>query len=209
MSERREWARKTLDKLAAKITDELPQRKTDTVFQEALKDIKDDAEVEKIVAQFGYKLKFTRDFAAFARPGYEAERAVARLMHTTAFAMADPLCRLVSAKEITITREIVEKDLSLKADQPLTTEQERWAKWFLRNQAPLHDPIVEHKAPTRKTLDGVSDAEYRHARAVRGRVRPEARHIFGKAGDLVADAFVSAATNVSFGPDDRRKHLQR
>jgi hypothetical protein len=52
MSDRREWAKKTLAKLATEIG-AWPRWKDNKAFQKALIDIRDDEAVVEIVAQFG------------------------------------------------------------------------------------------------------------------------------------------------------------
>jgi hypothetical protein len=196
MSDRREWARNTLAKLAVELGAWRPE---DRVYQRALISIAADEKAVELVAEFGRMFSIMAYFAASARRD-ATEEAAARMMHTTATTMADQYCRPVSAKTIVVTREVFEKELS----QPLTPTQRDFVNWFLENQAPLNDPIVEQRPPTRKELD--ADAgDYAHARAVRARVQEEGRRIFGKAGDLVTDAFVTAATGIWFARDDRRK----
>jgi hypothetical protein len=80
MSDRRERIRKMLAELAKKIKAEVPQRKDDKIFQQALLDLRDSQEFEEIIAKASY-LTFRPNFAKFARPGYELERAIARVMH--------------------------------------------------------------------------------------------------------------------------------
>jgi hypothetical protein len=207
-----------LAKLAAKIKEDLPQRENDEVFQKALIDIRDSPEVEEIAAQFGGKLPFTEDHVAGARPGAEAERALALIMHGTAFAMADRHCQPLSAKEITAKREELER----KRDQALSltpydqhenrkrdlyVERINFALAFLLT--PLNHPIVERRSRTRKEINGAAAADYDHARAVRASVQQLTRRIFGKAGDRVADVFVYAVTGISFSRDDGRRRFKR
>jgi hypothetical protein len=123
-------------------------------------------------------------------------------MHTAAVSHADRYCQTIPAKLLTLTREIVEKDLSSEAEQPLTLTQRAWAEWFLKHQAPPNDPIVEHRRLTR------TEAE-RHARGVRARILSETRHAFGKGGDLIADEAAFAVTGVTFSRDDRRGRFKR
>jgi hypothetical protein len=132
-------------------------------------------------------------------------------MHTTAFAVADQDCRPVPAKAIVEKREELERARLQASALPSTPVSEAYlglVDQFLAIQAPLSDPIVERRPPTRKGIDG-SARDYAHARGVCARVQEEGRRIFGKAGDRVTDVFVSAATGVFFSRDDRRARFKR
>jgi hypothetical protein len=130
MSDQRKQVRRIIDEMADKIKVDLPQRKNDQVFQQALIDLRDSPEFEEVITKLGFKLEFMPNFAANARSGYELERAIARIMHTAASAHADRYCQTVSAKMIGVTRAIVEKDLG-QPEQPLTPAQKEFAVWFL------------------------------------------------------------------------------
>jgi hypothetical protein len=208
MSDRRNSARKMLGKLAAEIG-AWPERKNNEVFKRALIDIAADEAAAAIVAQLGDKIPLMPYFVANAQRD-AIEEAVGRMMHTTAYAMADPFCRPVSAKEIIEKREEFERAQSQAAAVPLAISgaYRFGVGLFQTIQAPLTDPIVERRPPTRKKPD-VSLEDYEHARAVRARVMGEGRRLFGKVGDRVTDVFVTAATGVLFSKDDQRVHLNR
>jgi hypothetical protein len=211
MSDRREWARKTLTKWAAEIG-AWPERKNDRVFQKALIDIAADEAVVEIVAHFGGKITLMPYFVAHARRD-PIEEAIGRMMSMTASVMADQYCRPVFAKAIVEKREELEKKrayaLSLTPydnyNECLRGDYVAQIDALLAVQAPLSDPIVERRSPTRKELDG-GVKDYAHTRGVCARVQELGRHIFGKAGDRVTDAFVTAVTGVLFSPDDRKVH---
>jgi hypothetical protein len=193
-----------------------PGRKNDKVFQKALVDVAAHPGVEKVVSRFGDKSKsgipLTPYFVANARRD-AVEEAVGRMMSTTAQVWADAYCQPVSAVAIVEKHEEVERARSegLTALSDVAPEDRDRLGFYLslldageRRLAPLNDPIVERRPPTRKDLDGRPDAEYAHARAALARVRPAAREMFGKAGDHVARVFVSAASRIDFTPDDQR-----
>jgi hypothetical protein len=192
-----------------------PERKDDKVFQKALEDLAADFRVQEIVAEFGAKLRLTPLFETKARR-HPAEEAVGRMMHATAFAMADLDCRMVSMKEITAKREEIEKAVLKGLASPPSVERNSYLAGLADISAllaPESDLIVERRAPgsSKKNRFGepLAGEEYNHARAVLARVRGLGRHIFGKAGDRVTDVFVEAVTGVSFSRDDARKRDRR
>jgi hypothetical protein len=216
MSDRRAWARKTLVAAAADLG-ALSGWENNDVYQEALANIRDDPDVEKIVAQFNNKILLTPTFAKGLLPHRAIEMAVGLLMYRTATAMADPAC----ARPV-LTKEICEKQAELNRNiayalslEPDGEDEERKRdeyvaahKLLLAIQAPIDDPIVERRRPVHIKTD-VSLGDEDRARAVCVRIRDLARRIFGNAGDKVADAFVNAATGAIFSRHDRRRRFKR
>jgi hypothetical protein len=89
-----------------------------------------------------------------------------------------------------------------------TREEKHFAEWFLKHQAPLDDPIVAQRLPTRKELNGIDAGVDARARASWARVQAEGRLICGSAGPRVADVLITAVTKVDRTPHDRREHSQ-
>jgi hypothetical protein len=212
VSDPKESARKLLAKLAAEFG-AWPQRKTDWGFQKALLDMASDEEVVRIVAQFGTKIQLMPNVVAQA-PIDAAETALRRMMHVTAYAMADPTCERISAKTIIEAKEERARMRAHVMAMPPTFAGQAYLTvldYFGEIHAPLNDPIVERRSPTRKSpgVAGVAATKYGHARGVLARVLPEARLLFGKAGDRVADLFVAAVTEIEFSRDDRRGRFKR
>jgi hypothetical protein len=178
-------------------------------------DIATDPHVEELVAKFGGKISMTRDFVKQAqqRGRTPEEEAVRRAMHVVAFVCADLNALPVSAKTIVEKREEIERARAAAVVRPPS----RARAAFLQSLdglesilAPLDDPIVERRQPQLRK-EPVADSDYpltdhiyARARAIRARVRDEFRFMFGEAGDAVADAFVTAATGIPFGRDDKR-----
>jgi hypothetical protein len=103
--------------------------------------------VEKLAAQFGGKIQLMPHFVMHARRD-AVEEAIGRMMHTTAFAMADRDCRPVPAKAIVEKREELERARLQASALPSTSVNEAYLGWvdqFLAIQAPLSDPIVERR----------------------------------------------------------------
>ncbi len=185
------------------------------VFRTALTRIAADPLVEKLAVEFGYRIPLTPRFEVNARRD-PVEEAAKRMMHAVAFAVADPSCRMTAAKNIVEKREELEKARAqAMALTPFDERNERARDGYvsaintlLTIQAPLSDPIVERRKPAvlakRFAGDLPDDEAYSHARAVKARLRDEARHIFGKNGDRVLNAFVEAATGIRFTRDDMR-----
>jgi hypothetical protein len=185
-------------------------------YKHALIVLAADPGVEKIVADFGGDaLRLTESFMKQARrrphrPPDEA--AAARMMHATAHLYADPICRMVLAKDITETKERIENERSKAMAMPHSPEKDRLifeCDARLAVLAQSDDPTVVRRGPTaaakrRLTNRPVSDDDYSHYLAVRECLRLLAREIFGEAGDRVADVFIKAVTDVPFSRDDRR-----
>jgi hypothetical protein len=211
MSDQRTWARRILTEAATEIG-AWPERKYDKVFQKALIDIRDDPEVEKIVAQLGGKIPLMPFFVARAEID-AAELAAKQLMHATASIMADQKVLPVSAKEAQEKREDLERALAHALSlAPYDVHNERlrddyvaWINSYLAIQVALDDPLVERRLPTRKK-PGVSDAAHAHARAGWARLQDEARRICGSTGRHVADVFMATVTGIVLSRDDRRVH---
>jgi hypothetical protein len=175
-----------------------------------------DPGVEEVVAAFGDDaLRFTESFMkqALHRPHRRPdEAAAARMMHATALLCADPICRVVLAKDITETREEIENERSKAMAMPPSSERDRLifeCDARLRVQAQLDDPIVARREPTavakrRSTNRPINDDDFSHFLAVREHLRLLAREIWGEAGNHVADVFIKAVTDVRFSRDDRR-----
>jgi hypothetical protein len=218
VSDRRAWARKTLAAAAADLG-ALSWWKDNDAYQTALANIRDGVEVEETLAQFGGdQIPIMPRFPAGLLSQRAIEMALGLMMFKTASAMADPICaQPVLTKDVIAKREELEKNvtraLSLEPyDESAERERDEYVakhRLLLAIQASLNgDPIVEQRRPTRRKPD-VSVADEDRARAVRARIRELARRIFGKAGDRVADVFVTAATGVEFSRDDWRVHLSR
>jgi hypothetical protein len=162
MSDRRAGARKTVTKWAAKIG---AWHRWQYVkhFQAALVALATHSAVEEIVAQFGDKIPLMP-----YSPTDDVEEVVGRMMAITAFAWADPTCQPVSPGEIVKSREEWEKARS-KAIALLSGPDRKaylhWLNLFMANQAPLADPIVERRPPTRKEFDGNVEIEWGRARS--------------------------------------------
>jgi hypothetical protein len=216
MSDRQEWARKTLAKLAVEIS-AWPRWKNNKVFQKALIDIRDDPEVEKIVAQFGLKIPLTQRFMndrprSFRDP---IEEAIGRMMSTTAIAMADSDWQPVPSRMVIRKQEAYERVRARvkAAVLPHYTREAHLQRldFFQAIEVSPSDPRVERRRPTRKDHDGGAE-DYDHARAVLVAAKQAGRWLFGKAGDRVANVFVTAAaggTGLVFSQDDQRVRHKR
>jgi hypothetical protein len=222
MSDRRPWARKTIAKITAEFA-AWPKRGdkpfqtvlpavVDEPYQAALSVLAESVAIEKLVAEFGGKIKFMPRFAA-AWPHNAAEAAAALVIHCVVRTAADPTCRPVPIKMLVRKREEIESAQKMVAflhPSPAKDAYSRELNIRLRALAPPADPIVERRRPTtKKSSTGVkissNDDRYAHARAMRARLQGETRRIFGKAGDHVADVFVETVTGIPCSRDDRRR----
>jgi hypothetical protein len=184
------------------------------VFRQALIDIADDMEAAKIVVQFGSKIPLMPHSIPYVRWG-PAEDAIRWMMYSVASAVSDPNCRaMVPAKKNVETGERIEENLLLANSSTPPGEEQPWLNNYVFQHlialgmlAPPDDPIVEYRRPVRRP-EGVSEADYNRARAVRARVRLEGRRIFGKAGDRVVDALIYAATGVPLSKDHRKRRFK-
>jgi hypothetical protein len=233
MSDRRPWARKTLAKLAAELSDghvsarpevrgsAWSRAMDDEVYRKVLDNLASDPDVEKIVAEFGGKISLAPYFVA-RFPLNAEEKAVSIMMRVVALTVADSTRRMLSAREIIETREKHE-DLRAKvtALRPTVIIEDLdkldaylgALNTFLDLQAPLDHPIVERRPPPAGEKEFVgrklTEEWYSHARAARELMRGEARRIFGRTGDRITDVFMWAATGVSFSSNDGRMRRKR
>jgi hypothetical protein len=210
VSDRRKNAKKALDLWASKIGAWGP-RHWDAAFQAVLVNIASDTAVEEIVAQFGGKIPLMPWFVANAR-GDVVEEAIGRMMSTTAQLMTDGHCQPMPMVEIVKKHEEIDDALSKAAKLiPHVVEEDvgKLAAYIYmlergkRELLPINDPLVKRRPPVLKDCDDRAAAEYAHAYAMRARLQPEARRIFGKAGDEVAKVFVEAATGIVFSKGHR------
>jgi hypothetical protein len=187
---------------------------TDEAFQKTLVDIRDDQNVEGVVAELGNKIPWPKSSPALAYRD-PIKVAVGQMMNITAAAMADPSRHyLIPAKEIIAMREKFERTiayLEARADIDELDGHSRhqrdtyvlWMKKWLAIQVRLSDINVMHR-PSKQ-----NGPDYDRACGILAIVRPVARSLFGKAGDRVAKVFVYAVTRVDLSPGSRRGRFKR
>jgi hypothetical protein len=209
-ADRLERVHRVLGEFAA----EIGAWKDNETFKKALINMADDMDVAKFVAQFGGKIPLMPYSIPHVRWG-PAEDAIRWMMYLVASAGSDPGCRMVPARENIETRERTDANLlgAARLVPDDVHEQRRLNAYafyhlvVLGHLAPPDDPIIEYRPPVRRP-EGVSEADYNHARAVRARVLLEGRRIFGKAGDRVVDGLIYAATGVPLSRDHRKRRFK-
>jgi hypothetical protein len=204
MSDRRAWARRTLNAIVAECAAS-PVR-NETIYGYLLK-LATAPEIIELVAEFGtQKLPLAKSIILHAlREGYDPRVGVAKaLMWTAACAMADQVLP-VRARDLVEAREIIETKWA-------TMMPREDIDLLLAMQAPLNDPIVRYRASMVKDFDGEENPtsfELGLALGVRARLRNLAHNLCGENEDRVANIFVNVLTDIPFSRHDGRVHPTR
>jgi hypothetical protein len=220
MSDRRAWARKTLNAI---VTEYAVQPKRNEAICSWLLKLATAPEIAELVASFGtQKLPLLGRYIMHAlRKGYDPRVGAAKcLMWVAAVAMADQNCLPVRARDLIEAREILEKRRAHAMSlTPLDEHDERLRADYVTDideclaiQAPPDDPIVRYRASMVKNFDGVENPisfELGHALGIRARMRGPARFLFLENGDRVVNIFVNVLTNIPFSDNDGRSHPTR